>query len=40
LRDAAGEPRTAAEAAAIDRHLDASRSALELEPALTEALAG
>jgi len=28
LRDAAGEPRTAAEAAAIDRHLDASRTAL------------
>ena len=28
LRDAAGEPRTAAEAASIDRHLDASRAAL------------
>ena len=27
-RDAAGEPRTVAEAAAIDRHLDASRAAL------------
>jgi hypothetical protein len=55
LRDTAGEPRTAAEAAAIDRHLDASRSALgsesfaaaaaggaalELDPALNEALAG
>jgi hypothetical protein len=27
-RDAAGEPRTIADAAAIDRHLDASRAAL------------
>ncbi len=30
-RDAAGEPRTAAEAAAIDRYLDASRAALGAE---------
>jgi tetratricopeptide (TPR) repeat protein len=28
LRDAAGEPRTAAEAALLDRHLDATRAAL------------
>jgi predicted ATPase/DNA-binding SARP family transcriptional activator len=39
LRDAAGEPRTAAEAAAIDRHLDMSRAALGPER-FAEAVAG
>jgi tetratricopeptide (TPR) repeat protein len=39
-RDAAGEPRTPAEAAAIDRHLDASRAALGAERFAAAAAAG
>ena len=39
-RDAAGEPRTVADAAVIDRHLDASRAALGLERFAAAATAG